>query len=70
MYASAALDFLLGDGNRQLAGALVFVLGLHMSLRGRREGRRLRIDPSQIIVQIGSIDGGKALELQNIAILI
>ena len=48
-------DGLLGDDNpQQLVDTLVFVLGLHLALRGRDEHRRLRFDPPQITVQTGS----------------
>ena len=52
----------LGDKNpKQLVDTLLYVLGLHLALRGRDEHRRLRHQPAQITVKTAD-DGRKFLE--------
>jgi len=55
----------LGDRNpKQLVDTLLYVLGLHVALRGRDEHRRLRHQPAQITVKTGD-DGRKFLEYRE-----
>ena len=55
----------LGDKNpRQLVDTLLYLLGLHLALRGRDEHRSLRFQPSQITVKT-SEDGRKFLEYRE-----
>jgi len=61
---------LLGDSDPgTLLDTMVYVLGLHFALRGRREHRRLRHKPSQISLHVDS-NGRRFLQYREVCTFI